>query len=129
MKTRRRPRQPAPIRADVARATHAEAEAFFALRYEHHVAKIDGQPVAMGTLLRTQGRLWAYLDVRDGMTSSQKRAVLFAALRGLRSMTEPVHVTSNEGVNPRALKLLRALGFRPTGEIINGVNIWVYTNG
>ena len=83
----------------------------------------------MGTLLRIQGKLWGYLDVRDGLTPSQRRAVMFAAVRGLRKMTEPVFVTSNEGVHPRALALLRALGFRPTGETTNGVNIWVYTNG
>lgn len=129
MRTKRRARKQAPVKAEVSRATLAEAEAFFALRYEHHIAKVDGQPMAMGTLLRVQDKLWGYLDVREGMTPAQRRAVLFAAVRGLRTISEPVYVTSNEGVNPRALKLLRALGFTPTGETINGVNIWVYTNG
>lgn len=126
---RRSPRRKKPIKAEVKPASFAEVEDFYGMRCRHWIANVGGAAVALGTLVRMNGRLWGYLDRRDGLSPSHGRAVIWAMIKGLRTVGEPVYVTSNEGVHPRANELLRTVGFEPTGEIVNGFKIWVYHNG
>lgn len=112
-------------RSTVRKAKLAEAEAFYGMRLRHYLAELDGVPLAMGTLSNAGGRIWAWLDVKEGLSPRQAMAVLYAIRKGLRDSREPVvYVTSNEGVHPRAIKLLRMIGFAPTGETVNGKDIW-----
>ncbi len=121
MKARRRK----PAKATVRKASLPEAESFYGMRLKHYLAEVDGVPLAMGTLSNTGGRVWGWLDVKEGLSPRQALAVVYAVRKGLRKVGEPaVYVTSSEGIHPRALNLLRAIGFAPTGETVNGKDIW-----
>lgn len=117
------PKRPA---ASIRKASIADMEAFYSMRFQHYVAELDGETLGMGTLSMTNGRLWGWLDVKEGLTLKQRVAMVWALIRGLRRVGQPVYVTSNEGVHKRALDLLKAVGFRATGEMVNGWQIWVY---
>ncbi len=126
MKARRKPK---PTSTIVRKATIAELEAYYEMRLYHYVAEKDGKALAMGTLNRAGGRLWAWFDVKEGLTARERCAVVWAIIRGLRKIGQPVYVTSGEGVFPRAIDLLRAVGFRTTGEVVHGKQVWVYVHG
>lgn len=125
MKAKRKATKPAMV-ATVRVPSLAEVEEFYGLRMRHHVAEINGVALAMGTLARTNGQLWGWFDRREGMTPRQGVAVIRALIRGMREIGEPVYVTCNEGVHANASRLLRLVGFRPTGQSTNGFNIWVH---
>ncbi len=126
MKPKRTRRAKAAPGVIVRKAELAELEAFYAMRLHHYIAELDGQHLAMGTLSRAGGRLWGWFDVREGLTSRQRMAVIYAIMKGLRGMREPIYVTSNEGVHQKAMRLLRSLGFRTTGEHVHGRQVWVW---
>lgn len=129
MKPKRSPKTKAKsAKVEVRKAKLSELEAFYAMRLHHYVAELDGKQLAMGTLSRAGGRLWAWFDVVEGLTARQRTAVIYALIKGLRSMREPIYVTSNEGVHERALRLLRSLGFRTTGENAHGRQVWVWNS-
>lgn len=125
---RSKPRKPKAPKstASIRKASMAEMEAFYAMRFQHYVAELDGEALGMGTLSLTKGRLWAWLDVKENLSPRQRVAVIWALIRGLRRVGQPVYVTSNESVHTRALDLLKAVGFRATGELVHGWQIWVY---
>lgn len=125
---KRSPRRKKP-KVEVRPASLADVQDFYDLRYRHWIANVDGVSVAMATLVRMNGRLWGFLDRRDGLSPSHGLVVIWALIKGLRTVGEPVYVASNEGIHPRANDLLRIVGFRTTGEISNGFKIWVYGNG
>lgn len=125
---KRRPRRK-KTKVEVRPASLADVQDFYDLRYRHWIANVDGVSIAMATLVRMNGRLWGFLDRRDGLAPSHGLVVIWALIKGLRTVGEPVYVASNEGVHPRANDLLRIVGFRTTGEISNGFKIWVYGNG
>ena len=114
------------MRTEVRKARLDELEAFYAMRLHHYIAEIDGVAVAMGTLNRSGGNLWGWFDVKEGLSGRQRSAVVWAIMRGLRRIGQPVFVTSNEGVHDRAFKLIRVLGFRTTGEVVHGKQVWVW---
>lgn len=112
----------------IRRPSFAEIEAFYNLRLSHHACEVDGEIVAMGTLTRAGDRLWGFFTVKDAPTPAQSRAVLYALMRGLRRINEPVYITTNEGVHERAIRLVRTLGFVTTGEIRNGQQVWLFNH-
>lgn len=128
MKAKRKPKTSAMV-ATVRVPSLAEVEEFYGLRMRHHIAEINGVPLAMGTLARTNGQLWGWFDRREGLNTRQGMAVIRALMRGLRDIGEPVYVTCNEGVHANASRLLRLVGFKRTGQQTNGFDIWVHNNG
>lgn len=128
-KAKPRPKAPKAAPARVRKATQDEIEAYYSMRLYHYVVDLDGVSLAMGTLNRAGGRLWGWFDAKEDLTSRQRLAVAWGLMRGLRRISEPVYVTSNEGVHPRAIRLLRTIGFRSTGEHVQGKQIWVYVHG
>lgn len=125
---KRRAKNPAP-RATVRAASPADVEEFYGLRMKHQIVEIDGVPIAMGTLARTNGQLWGWFDRREGLSARHGLAILRTMMRELRRIGEPVHVTCNEGIHEQAARLLRLVGFEPTGQKTNGFDIWVFRNG
>ena len=73
----------------------------------------EGNPVALGGIARLPGddRLWAFLDVQT-IGSAGLRTVR-ALARGLHACNEDVFI---QCAGPHAERLLRILGFTPTGE-------------
>lgn len=127
MKTKPRKRKAkAKSAATIRQAGMADMEAFYGMRFKHYVAELDGEALGMGTLSMTNGRLWGWLDVKEGLSPKQRIAMVWALIRGLRRVGQPVFVTSNEGVHARAMDLLKAVGFKATGEMVNGWQIWAY---
>ena len=111
-------------RSVVRKAEPHEVEAFFNVRMSHYACEYEGEIISIGTLSRVSGRLWAFFSVQDGLSPRQARAVLYALMRGLRRIQEPVLITTNEA-HGQAVRLVRSLGFVATGEAINGQNVWV----
>ena len=111
MKSKPRKPKAAPKRsaASIRKASMADMEAFYSMKFQHYVAELDGETLGMGTLSMTNGRLWGWLDVKEGLSPKQRLAMVWALIRGLRRVGQPVYVTSNEGVHKRALDLLKAV--------------------
>ena len=112
--------------ATIRQASIAEMEQFYAMRMHHYIAEKDGVALAMGTLSNVNGRLWGWFDVKSDLTSAQRMSVVWALMRGLRRINQSIYVTSNERLHPRAMDLLRLVGFRTTGEIVQGFQVWVW---
>jgi len=80
--------------------------------------------VAMGTLTRAHGRLWGFLDVREELSPRERVAVVRALVFALRRLDETVYVVANDGVHKGAPRLLAAIGFTPTDELISDKQVW-----
>ena len=110
----------------IRRPTFEEVERFYGLRLSHHACELDGEIIAMGTLTRAYDRLWGFFTMKDDPSQREARAVLYALMRGLRRLREPVYITTNDAVHERAVKLVRTLGFVSTPELRNGQHVWMF---
>jgi hypothetical protein len=112
------------MKTEVKQASLEEAMAFFGQHMTYYQAQVDGAVVAMGTLTRVHGRLWGFLDLRDGLTALQALVVVRAIVRAMAAIDEPVYVAALDGIFPKAEKLIRACRFQPTTEVVHGKRIW-----
>lgn len=103
-----------PARIEDFRAYYGEA-------IEQVALEINGRTLAIGVVLRHEGRLWGTLDTRPGVNvMAMIRAVQAAILR----QGEPVFVECQSHKHATAERLLKAIGFAPTDEWRNGMRVW-----
>src|SRR5262245_5751750 len=108
-------------------ATAADIAAFYGAVQSLHVAMAAGRPVALGGFVEEEGRLWVFLDVRDG-AAAHGAAIVRALRRELREANRTVFAPCNAGRFPRAQRLLRLLGFEPTEETRHDMRVWKWQN-
>ncbi len=107
-------------------ATIGDYLAFYKAPMSGWVIFANGERVGMAgiALNETDQKFWGYFNIKDKV-SSEVGADLIRQIRGgLKAMTEPVYVLCQECDFPQAPRLLKALGFKPTGEIKEGQEVW-----
>lgn len=111
---------------DVKPVSLAEAMAFYRLTVQHFLATSGDVRLGMATLTRSNGRLWVFVDVVEGLSRTHSVAAIRAMAKGMRVMAsgEPLFVTCNIGMHAQAQRLLALLGFEPTGESRNGLEVF-----
>jgi hypothetical protein len=119
--------QPAPSCCLIRPATAADIAAFYGAVQSLHVAMVAGRPVALGGFVEEEGRLWVFLDVRDG-AAAHGASIVRALRRELRQANRTVFAPCNAGRFPRAERLLRLLGFEPTEETRHDMRVWTWQN-
>jgi len=97
-------------------------------RYQGKCLWIDGMRKAMGGFIRDEDRTWGYLDVKGALDADVGLEVLRTARRLLRRMGETVYVTCDNAQYAGAPRLLKALGFEKTDEVLNGYEVWRWTS-
>lgn len=96
---------------------------------QHYVARADDETVlGLCAVTRKDDRLWAYVDVTEGLSRAHSIAAVKAMREGLEMLADDVYVTCNAGVHPNAVRLLNLLGFHATGEARNGMEIYLWRN-
>jgi hypothetical protein len=104
-------------------ATGEEILAFYAQRLLlHHVAVVDGEPVAMAGVARDGDELWAFLDVGEHAKAAGA-AIIIAMRRKLKELKQTVFVQCE---NEQAERLLAAIGFAPTQRMRGKLRVWTY---
>jgi hypothetical protein len=96
-------------------------------RYQGKCLWVDGMRKAMGGLIRDDDRTWGYLDVKGALDKETGLSVIRAARKVLRRAGEAVYVTCDEAQYGNAPRLLKALGFEKTDEVLNGYEVWRWT--
>lgn len=111
---------------DVKPVSLSEAMAFYRLTVQHFLATSGDTKLGMATLTRSQGRLWVFVDVVEGLSRAHSIAAIRAMAKGMRVMAsgEPLYVTCNIAMHAQAQRLLTLLGFEPTGEYRNGWEVF-----
>jgi hypothetical protein len=104
----------------IRQATPSDVLAFSHKKTVFSIAYVEDKPIAMAGFLRAHGRLWASFDVKRGARGHGVRLVL-ALRKGLAAAGEPVFIQRK---TKRAKRLLRVLGFAPTGETMNDLEVW-----
>jgi hypothetical protein len=92
------------------------------------VLEIDGAVAAVGCLMRRpDGRVFANLDVvRPALLWADGMRAVLAMRRVLAEAPRPVFAGCWQARYPKAPRLFRLLGFRPTDEMLeNGNLVWV----
>lgn len=79
------------------------------------------------TLNPAEGRWWGYFDLRDGahLTPAAGAALALSMRRGLETVGYDVYATCQEEDFMTAPRLLRLIGFYPTNEHRDGLEVWV----
>ena len=108
----------------VKRARPHDIVAFSSEKTEFHIAYADGKAIAMGGFVRVQGKLWASFDVKCG-AKKHGLAILLGVRSHLSTVNEAVYVQCR---SRKARRLLGVLGFVPTGEQMNDLEVWVWRN-
>jgi len=109
---------------EIRAATAHDIAAFYGTAQDLYVAIVDGRPVVLGGFFEEDGRLWAFLDVKDGAEAHGIRIVR-TLRRALREANHTVFAPCNAGEFPRAEHLLRLLGFEPTEETRHNMRVWI----
>ena len=115
-KSPKRSRQGFCIRAALAH----EIIAFAAEETGYRIAYAGEVPIALAGIARVNGVLWAAFQVKPGAERYGVQLVR-ALRRGLCAVGEPVYV---QRASENAERLLRVLGFAPTGETMNDLEVW-----
>lgn len=105
-------------------ATIAEAEAYYRATVQHMIARRGGKDLGMVALTEFDGRRWAFLDVAQGLSRSERMAAIRAVAQGMRLVGGPLYVTCNVAVHENAVRLMNLLGFEATGEARNGMEVY-----
>ena len=85
----------------------------------------NGTTVAVGGLVRRDGKLWAFLDVRNGVSPRTGFAILRKLRDGLSQANEDAFIACDEATYPQAPRLLRSLGFEETSEVRDNMRVYV----
>ena len=106
-------------------ATVGDYVSFFSDAIPSWKLVVDGQVVAMAGFTETNGRLWTYLNIKDGDLPRSARVVAVRAMHTkLKSMGQDVWVTCDAKTYPNSWRLLSLLGFKLTGETLNDMGVW-----
>lgn len=105
-------------------ATLEEAYAYYSVHVQHFIGRAGDTVLGMVALTQVDDRRWAFVDIANGLSPSQKVAAVRAIAKGIRQIGGPVYVTCNVAVHPQAVRLLNALGFEPTDEARNGLEVY-----
>jgi hypothetical protein len=107
-------------------ASYADLIAFYsaAVPVPLYRAVENGTTVAVGGLVRRDGRLWAFLDVHAGISPRVGLGILRKLREGLSTANEDTFITCDEATYPEAPRLLRALGFEVTQEIRDNMRVY-----
>lgn len=89
-------------------------------------AEADGETVAVGGLIWRGRRLWAFFDVKGGVSARLGVAILLKLKAGLRQAREDAWITCDKATYPDAPRLLKAVGFQETAEVMDGMTVWVW---
>jgi len=108
-------------------ATAADIEAFYGQKFNLHTAVIDGRPVALGGFMKEDGRLWVFLDVLPD-AALVGTAIVRALRHHLHKAGQDVYAHHDAAKFPEAARMLRLLGFKPTGETVNNMRVWKWPN-
>lgn len=114
-------------------ASPEEVDAFF-----HHAAWTthvigagvlvkDGVMLGMGSFTVHDGRKWVYLDLTDEAKPHALR-MLRAIKRVLANQPDDIYAVCNKAQHRGAPALLTRLGFEPTGEILEGQEVWRWSS-
>lgn len=83
-----------------------------------------GERIGMSGILEWDGQLWGYFDIRKPLSVDGGLSVVRAMRRALRVVDRDVLITCDEKRFSQAPRLLKACGFKPTGDYKNSLEIW-----
>lgn len=92
------------------------------------VIREDGEAVAIAGIVDrfADGDAWVYFQTRGKLSFASRRVLM----RGLRTFLirfeHPLRASCSALANQNAEKLLRSLGFQPTGDVLNGMETWLW---
>jgi len=88
----------------------------------------DGEErVGMFGVIIDGGQNWAYLDTCKEIDTHVGLAIIRKMRDMLRNAQEIVFVTCDYKTYATAPRLLKAVGFVPTGETLNDHEVWIWT--
>lgn len=103
-------------------ATSDDFASFYVHLSDAYVIEEGGIVRAFGGVMRRgDGRLWAWIDTRPGVSPI---ALIRSIRKALGGIGEAVFVPCEAQRFATAERLLTLLGFEPTGEIINEMRVW-----
>jgi hypothetical protein len=79
---------------------------------------------ACGGTFQRDGRNWAFLDILSEVTPKEGVRIVRAVRRVVQHLQSEAVIICDEETYAAAPRLLRAVGFEPTEEIINGARVW-----
>lgn len=109
---------------EVAPATDAELARVYRADGEHFAGRVNGELVAYIGFRTTAGRRWGMYDVLSTAARSVWGTLFYQFRRELRRQKEPIYVLARDA---EAMRLLRLLGLKPTGETYMGKDMWIWT--
>jgi hypothetical protein len=107
-------------------ATDAEIVSVYGANARHVVGTADGETVAYIGFQRIGADLWGIYHPLASADRSVWTRLFYAFRRELRAHNEPVHVLARDA---DASRVLRMLGFAPTGDVNLGKDVWVWKPG
>lgn len=105
-------------------ATLEEAYRYYDAHVQHFIGRSGDTVLGMVALTKVEDRTWAFVDIANGLTRAQKIAAVRAIAKGMQQIGGTIYVTCNIGVHHQAVRLLNALGFEPTDEARNGLEVY-----
>lgn len=97
----------------VRKATPGEVLAVYGAGMTNIVGAFDGQPMAMVSMYRMEGRLWAMMSMMAPPPAKARISIVRELRKGLRDLGEPVWIVAQ---NSQAGRLLELIGLIPTAE-------------
>lgn len=91
---------------------------------KHIVGTVGGVPVAYIGFNRIGPDMWGMYHPFEADDPSVWTKLFYAFRRELRAFSEPVYVLARDDA---ASRVLRMLGFEPTGNISMGKEVWRWT--
>lgn len=112
---------------EVREATVADYVTFYKDMQFPGFSVFDGDKMVgmVGIALGRDANYWGYFDVDKKLPFSVGYQIARGLERSLRSVEHDVFVLCQQGDFATAPRFLRLIGFKPTGESINGEEIWV----
>lgn len=105
-------------------ATDAEIVRVYGAEAKHIVGTVDGVAVAYIGFNRIGADIWGMYHPFGAEDKSVWARLFYAFRRELRAISEPVYVLARDDA---ASRVLRLLGFEPTGNISMGKKVWRWT--
>lgn len=109
-------------------ATVGDYLAFYAVPSTGWVLWHGGERIGMAGLAMNQAenRHWAYFDLRGGMDAQAGASLTRKVWTTLRAIKLDVWCLCQKDTFPQAPRFLRVLGFKPTGEIREQQEVWLW---
>jgi|SRR5688572_6857394 hypothetical protein len=111
-------------RIELREATDAEIARIYGSEARHFVGPAEGNVVACIGFRRMGSEMWGIYQPLEQAPPSVWTRLFYAFRRELRAHTEPVYVFARDA---DASRVLRLLGFEPTGDAHMGKDVWRWT--